>query len=139
MCCFVSLTRYWGIVTVTQPFLSFFLSLFSPPYGPKICTTKRSVVQILFLKEKVLDQTTNRNRRSQDCLKRALVLKRFSKRNEFSKLAGQLYLQLLFQNIETILNWFVNLWKNYSKTPRFDETSSIDKFEQLFSKKNHEK
>jgi len=97
------------------------------------------VVQTLFLQEKLLDQTTNRKCRSQDCLKRALVLKRFSKRNEFSKLAGQLYLQLLFQNIETILNWFVNLWKNYSKTPRFDETSSIDKFEQLFSKKNHEK
>jgi len=72
-------------------------------------------------------------------LKRALVLKRFSRRNEFSKLADQLYLQLLVQNIETILNWHVNLRKNYSKPPRLDETYSVDKIEQLFSKKDHEK
>ena len=64
-------------------------------------------------------------RRSQDCFYRALVLKRFSKRKEFSKFAGQLYLQLLVQNIETILNWHVNVRKNYSKPPRFDETSSV--------------
>jgi len=46
---------------------------------------------------------------------------------------------LLVQNIEAIWNWHVNLRKNYSKPPRFDETSSVEKFEQLFSKKNHEK
>jgi len=42
-----------------------------------------------------------------------------------------------FAHIETILNWHVNLQKNYSKPLRFDETLSADigftKFEQLFS------
>ena len=41
------------------------------------------------------------------------------------KNAGQLYLQLLVQNIETILSWHVNLRKNYLKPPLFVETSSV--------------